>query len=70
VYDAHSYPYFFDEAEERYGTWTPRLAQAAYNYQYSLKDPGTFAHNGKYIIQILYDTLEDLGDDVSGMVRP
>jgi hypothetical protein len=74
VYDAHSYPYFFDEAEERYGTWTPRLAQAAYNYQYSLKDPGTFAHNGQYIIQILYDTLEDLGQqvsvDMSGMTRP
>ncbi|MEE8389187.1 MAG: cytochrome c3 family protein [Anaerolineae bacterium] len=70
VYDSHAYPYFFDEAGERYGTWTPRLAQAAFNYQYYLKDPGTFAHNGKYIMQILYDTLEDLGADVSGMTRP
>ena len=83
VYDSHSYPYFFtdtnadgepspDEANygNRYGTWTPRLLRAAYNYQYAAKDPGGFAHNGKYIIQTLYDALEDLGADVSGFVRP
>jgi hypothetical protein len=70
VYDAASYPYWFTEDEERYGTWTPRLLRAAYNYQYATKDPGAFAHNGKYVIQALYDTLEDMGVDVSGMVRP
>jgi len=79
-YDAHSYPYFFvdadgngviDEGEtDRYSTWTPRLLRAAYNYQYVNKDPGAFAHNGLYIIQILQDSLEDLGVDVSGMIRP
>ena len=31
--------------------WTPRLLKAAYNYQVASKDPGTFAHNAKYIIQ-------------------
>jgi hypothetical protein len=74
VYDAHAYPYFFDEAGERYATWTPRLLRAAYNYQYATKDPGAFAHNGQYIIQVLYDSLEDLGEqvsvDMSGMTRP
>jgi len=70
VYDAASYPYWFTEDEERYGTWTPRLLRGAYNYQYATKDPGAFAHNGKYIIQVLYDTLEDMGADVSGMTRP
>jgi hypothetical protein len=80
AYDAHSYPYFFidtngngevDEDEaDRYNTWTPRLLRAAYNYQYATKDPGGFAHNGKYIIQTLYDSLEDMGVDVNGMVRP
>jgi hypothetical protein len=70
VYDGHSYPYFFDDAGERYATWTPRLLRAAYNYQYVQKDPGAFAHNGKYVIQFLYDNLEDLGADVSGMTRP
>jgi len=70
VYDSHRYPYWFTEDGERYGTWTPRLAQAAFNYQYFMKDPGAFAHNGKYIIQVLYDSLEDVGGDTSGMVRP
>ncbi|MCC6192336.1 MAG: hypothetical protein IT318_25175, partial [Anaerolineales bacterium] len=66
VYDTHAYPYFFadanangavDEGEEGYASWTPGLLRAAYNYQYAQKDPGAFAHNGKYIIQILYDSL-------------
>jgi hypothetical protein len=70
VYDSHAYPYFFDEAGERFGSWTPSLLRAAYNYQYAQKDPGAFAHNGKYIIQVLYDSLEDIGGDVSGMTRP
>jgi hypothetical protein len=70
VYDSHAYPYFFNDAGERYGTWTPTLVRATYNYQYAQKDPGAFAHNGLYMIQVLYDTLNDLGADVSGMTRP
>jgi hypothetical protein len=79
AYNPQSYPYFFADAngngegdsdEEAYTAWTPRMLQAAYNYQYSTKDPGTFAHNGVYIIQVLYDSLEDLGADVSTMTRP
>ena len=87
VYDSHNYPYFFndtngngqadaDEAksDNRYNTWTPKLLRAAYNYQYVTKDPGGYAHNGKYIAQLLYDGLESLGTDVTvnmtGMVRP
>jgi hypothetical protein len=69
-YDSHSYPYFFDDAGERYGSWTPTLLKAAYNYQYSVKDPGKFAHNPEYVIQVLYDSIDDLGGDVSGMTRP
>ena len=83
IYDSHAYPYFFIDTDgngevdpgegiypNKYATWTPRLLQAAYNYQYSMKDPGAFAHNGKYVIQVLYDSLVDMGADVSGMVRP
>jgi hypothetical protein len=87
VYDSHAYPYFFidtnanGEADEdeaafpnSYNAWTPRLLRAAYNYQYATKDPGAFAHNGQYIIQVLYDTLEDISEqvsvDMSGMTRP
>ncbi|MEZ4736095.1 MAG: hypothetical protein R3E79_54095, partial [Caldilineaceae bacterium] len=83
VYESHSHPYYFidtngngeadpDEVngDNRYNTWTPRLLRAAYNYQYVQKDPGAFAHNSAYILQILYDSLEDVGADVSDMMRP
>lgn len=60
VYDASAYPYWFDDAGERYGSWTPRLLMAAYNYQVAKKDPGGFAHGGKYMIQLLYDSIADL----------
>jgi hypothetical protein len=70
TYNGAAYPYFFDDAGEGYATWTPRMLQAAYNYQYSTKDPGAFAHNGRYILQTLYDSIADLGGDTSGMIRP
>ncbi|MFN8439410.1 MAG: cytochrome c3 family protein [Caldilineaceae bacterium] len=83
VYNSASYPYFFidqndngeadaDEInnDNRFVAWTPRLLRAAYNYQYSGKDPGAFTHNAKYIIQTLYDSIEDVGGDVSAMTRP
>lgn len=83
IYDSHSYPYWFVDTNEngvadpeevnsgnRYATWTPTLLRATFNYQWVAKDPGAFAHNGKYIIQVLYDSLEDLGVGTSGMLRP
>ncbi|MHC4779281.1 MAG: hypothetical protein ACYTFG_11965, partial [Planctomycetota bacterium] len=73
VFDADTYPHFFvdtnlngtaDPSEigdhNRYMNWTARAVRTAYNYLYSWKDPGAFAHNPKYIIQILYDSIEDL----------
>jgi hypothetical protein len=65
VYDAASYPYFFDEAGEEFSAWTGRLVRATYNYQVSLKDPGAFTHGGKYIIQLLYDSIADLNGQIS-----
>lgn len=84
LYDSHAYPYFFidtnangavDEGEatsaNKYASWTPRLLFSAYNLQYSQKDPGAFAHNGKYIIQVLYDSIASLdAQGVKGMTRP
>jgi hypothetical protein len=87
VYDAHAYPYFFidsngngtadkDEAKfpNKYNAWTPRLLKAAYNYQFVTKDPGAYAHNPIYTLQILYDSLSDLGAklkvDLSQAKRP
>ena len=84
VYNAFAYPYFFVDADKDgkpdkndkganvgYNAWTPRLLKAAYNYQYSVKDPGAFAHNGKYVLQFLYDSIQDLNPAAAaGMTRP
>lgn len=83
IYDDHSYPYFFTDLNadgegtpdeinygSRYTQFTPTSLKAAYNYQYSQKDPGAFAHNGRYVLQVLYDTLVDLGGNTTGMTRP
>ncbi len=45
-------------------------AAAAYNYQYAQKDAGAFAHDPKYLIRLLYDSIEHIGGDVSGVTRP
>jgi hypothetical protein len=73
VYDPATYPYFLADADGNgeadkndqgaavgYSSWTPRLLKAAYNYHMSVKDPGDFAHNAKYMIELLYDSTEDL----------
>ena len=88
VYDAHAYPYWFADVDANgeadvnaegarvgYNTWTPRLLKAAYNYQYSQKDPGAYTHNGLYVMQALYDLIADLKTrvpaiDNAGMLRP
>jgi hypothetical protein len=83
VYDETRYPYYFVDTNEngqadmdevnygnRYNSWTPRLLRAAYNYQYATKDPGAFTHNGQYVLQILYDSLEDLGANIDNLTRP
>ncbi len=84
AYSPSAYPYFFIDTNgngtldadetERYNAWSPRLLKAAYNYQYVQKDPGAFVHNGQYILQVMYDSIEDLGAkatvDKTGLVRP
>ena len=70
TYDGHAYPYFFGADGKTYAAWTPRLVKAAFNYQYAQKDTGAFVHNPRYIIQILIDSIEDLGGDVSSYIRP
>jgi hypothetical protein len=85
VYNPNSYPYWFTDlngngqldtdeakAENGYKKWTPNLLRAAYNYQYVSKDPGAFAHNHGYILQVLYDSIESLGgkEAVAKFTRP
>jgi len=84
---ADRFPYVFTDANgngrldsdeanpgNRYAAWTPRLLRATYNYHFSLQDRGNYAHNGRYVLQLLYDSLEDLGEQVSvsidGLHRP
>jgi predicted CXXCH cytochrome family protein len=43
-----------------FASWTARLAKAAFNYQLSIKDPGNFAHNAKYVMELLYDSITDV----------
>ncbi len=75
AYSSHDYPYFYNDANDNgvveeselgfpnwYTSFTGRLLKACYNYQYSLKDPGAFAHGGKYLIQLMYDSIEDLNE--------
>jgi len=81
AYDSHTYPYFFndtngngevDSSEASYGnkysSFTARLLKATYNYQVSLKDPGGYAHGGKYIMELLYDSTEDLNEALNNPV--
>lgn len=83
IYDSASYPYYFLDknndgkpdvndkgAAISFNAFTPRLLKAAYNLQYASKDPGAFAHNPKYVLEGLYDSIQDLGGDVTGLTRP
>lgn len=79
-YSGATYPYFFKSVNtdgtcatgeaasaNKYTNWTVHMVQAAYNFQYASKDPGAFAHNAKYVIEVLSDSIEALN---SGMTTP
>ncbi len=82
-----AFPYFFadknangvadaDEvnAGNRYQSWTPRLLRAAYNYHFVNEDGGAYVHNPIYVLQFLYDSIQDLSAKVptpiAGFQRP
>lgn len=72
VYDGTQYPYFFSDAngdgvidvsEDKavaYSAWTPRSLRAAYNWKLVTADPGSYAHNPHYALELLYDSIEDI----------
>lgn len=83
---AEAYPYFFIDTNgdgevgegeaifpNAYNNFTPRLLRAVYNYQVAQKDPGGYAHNAKYHIELLHDSIaelqEALGDDGVGVAQ-
>jgi predicted CXXCH cytochrome family protein len=57
-------------ASNRFEDWTPALLSAAHNYQLHRMDTGGYAHNFAYLAQLLFDAIEDLEGDVSGLTRP
>jgi hypothetical protein len=82
-YAAGAYPYFFKDTDGNktcsaaeavstngFAPWTPALVKAAFNYQISRVEPGAWAHNFSYVGQLLYDSVADLGGDVSKLTRP
>lgn len=73
TYAKGAYPYFFVDTNgngigdsdetiypNRFVTWTPRLLKAAYNYQFIVADPGAYAHNPHYAVQVLRTSIDDL----------
>jgi hypothetical protein len=80
AFNPDRYPYWFidtnangmadPEEGDRFATWTPNLLRAAYNHTWVAKDPGAFAHNPLYIMQVLYDSISNIGGDVSALTRP
>jgi hypothetical protein len=73
VYDGTRYPYFFADANGdgvidvsaegeaiAYGAWTPRSLRTAYNWKLATSDPGNYAHNPQYTLELIYDSIEDL----------
>lgn len=83
-YSDAAHPYFFkdvngdgliseDEATmpNKFASWTPRLLKAAYNYQFVSEDPGAYAHNAPYVLQLMHDSLADLSEgNVANLTRP
>jgi predicted CXXCH cytochrome family protein len=72
-YNPDTYPYWFadtdgdgacgtseTQATNAFKSWTARLLRATYNFQLATKDPGAFAHNAKYIIELLTDSITDV----------
>jgi len=80
---ANAFPYWFNDSNgngqeddgevnfgNQYSSWTPRILKAAYNYHLVGHDPGGYMHNSRYLIQLMYDGIEDLGGDISQLARP
>lgn len=83
VYDGAVYPYFFKDTNanglvdagenvfaNRFRDFDRKLLQAAYNFQVVQKDPCGYIHNAKYLIQLIIDSIEDLGGSLNGSVAP
>jgi hypothetical protein len=62
-YTPGSYPYFFrTDTGGSYNVFDDRLLAAAFNF-HSAQDPCSDIHNHKYVLQALYDSLDDMDDN-------
>ncbi len=68
-YNQGVYSYFFVPGTDACGTgnsktgynkFTPRLLRAAYNYNFFMREPNGWAHNPRYVAEILFDAISDL----------
>lgn len=80
VYDEVNNPYWFRDTNGNgikdagdttgYNKFDAKLLKAAYNFHMGIKEPHTYIHNYKYMLELLYDSLQDLGADVTAYRRP
>lgn len=74
---SESHPYYFTDTDgngeiseeeairdNAYASFTPALLEAVYNYQVTQKDPGGYAHNPNYHIQLLFDSIAALNEQL------
>jgi hypothetical protein len=77
VYQPDSFPYWFVDSNDngepdddevafpnQYADWTPRLVRTTYTYHFVSQDGGAYAHNPRYVLQVLHDALTDLGQAI------
>lgn len=66
------YPYFFTDATYSTGVrnWCESQLAAAFNLQLINTEPGVYAHNFRYAVQLLRDSYEDLTGAPLNGVRP
>jgi hypothetical protein len=73
-YNGNSHPYFFLEvsgvcqdgvanapAASVGFNFNPTSLKGAFNYLWTQKEPGAWAHNEYYVLQVVYDSIVDLG---------
>ena len=67
VFHQEAYPYFIKNTGQSFDA---ALAKATFNWQFIYKDPGAFAHNGRYAGELLRDSIENLTGTSLGGSRP
>ena len=59
----------YTSGDTRWRKWDEHFSRALYNLAFLHDEPGYYAHNPKYVLQLLYDTIDNL-DEEYGSVTP